>query len=38
LPKKLITPTFKLDDLMKTYDTFGNASREWDLKVLLKAA
>ncbi|HEX9020578.1 MAG TPA: zinc-dependent alcohol dehydrogenase family protein [Nitrospirota bacterium] len=37
-PKKLITHTFKLDDVMKAYDTFGNAAREKALKVLLKAA
>ncbi len=37
-PKKLITHTFRLDDVMKAYDTFGNASKEKTLKVLLKAA
>lgn len=37
-PKKLITHTFKLDDVMKAYDTFGNAAEEKALKVLLKAA
>jgi alcohol dehydrogenase len=37
-PKKLITHTFKLDDVMKAYDTFGNAAKEKALKVLLKAA
>ena len=37
-PKKLITHTFRLEDVMKAYDTFGNASREKALKVLLKAA
>ncbi|MDA8099655.1 MAG: zinc-dependent alcohol dehydrogenase family protein [Nitrospiraceae bacterium] len=37
-PKKLITHTFKLGDVMKAYDTFGNASKERALKVLLKAA
>jgi len=36
--KKLITHTFKLDDVMKAYDTFGNASKEKALKVLMKAA
>jgi alcohol dehydrogenase len=37
-PKKLITHEFKLDDVMKAYDTFGNAAKEKALKVLLKAA
>ncbi len=37
-PKKLITHTFKLDEVMKAYDTFGNAAKEKALKVLLKAA
>jgi alcohol dehydrogenase len=37
-PKKLITHTFKLDDVMKAYDTFSNAAQEKALKVLLKAA
>lgn len=37
-PKKLITHTFKLEDVMKAYDTFGNAAKEKALKVLLKAA
>lgn len=37
-PKKLITHTFKLGDVMRAYDTFGNASKEKALKVLLKAA
>ncbi len=37
-PKKLITHTFKLDDIMKAYDTFGNAAKERALKVLMKAA
>ena len=36
--KRLITHTFKLDDIMKAYDTFGNASKEKALKVLMKAA
>jgi alcohol dehydrogenase len=34
-PKKLITHTFKLDDVMKAYDTFGNAAKEKALKVIL---
>jgi alcohol dehydrogenase len=37
-PRKLITHEFSLDDIMKAYDTFGNAAREKALKVLLKAA
>ncbi|HTG01552.1 MAG TPA: zinc-dependent alcohol dehydrogenase family protein [Nitrospirota bacterium] len=37
-PGDLITHTFKLNDVMKAYDTFGNAGREKALKVLLKAA
>jgi alcohol dehydrogenase len=37
-PKKLITHEFKLDDIMKAYDTFGNAAKEKALKVLMKAA
>ena len=34
-PKQLITHTFKLDEILKAYDTFGNASRERALKVTL---
>lgn len=37
-PRKLITHEFKLEDVMKAYDTFGNAAKEKALKVLLKAA
>jgi alcohol dehydrogenase len=37
-PKQLITHEFKLEDIMKAYDTFGNAAREKALKVLMKAA
>ncbi len=36
-PKKLITHQFRLDELMKAYDTFGNAAKEKALKVLLTA-
>ncbi len=36
-PKKLITHQFRLDELMKAYDTFGNAAKEKALKVLLNA-
>jgi alcohol dehydrogenase len=34
-PKQLITHHFTLDDVMKAYDTFGNAGRECALKVIL---
>ncbi|HUI44551.1 MAG TPA: zinc-dependent alcohol dehydrogenase family protein [Nitrospirota bacterium] len=37
-PKQLITHEFKLNDIMKAYDTFGNAAKEKALKVLMKAA
>jgi alcohol dehydrogenase len=37
-PRQLITHEFKLDEVMKAYDTFGNAAKEKALKVLLKAA
>lgn len=36
-PKQLITHTFGLDEVMKAYDTFGNAAKEKALKVVLKA-
>ena len=35
-PKKLTTHSFKLDEVMKAYDTFGNAAREGALKVILR--
>ena len=34
-PKKLITHHFKLGDILKAYDTFGDAGREHALKVIL---
>jgi alcohol dehydrogenase len=34
-PKKLVTHRFKLSDIMKAYDTFGNAAKEGALKVVL---
>jgi alcohol dehydrogenase len=34
-PKQLITHRFKLDDIMAAYETFGNASKEKALKVIL---
>ena len=36
-PKQLITHEFNLDDMMKAYDTFGNAAKEKALKVILRA-
>jgi len=35
-PRKLITHEFQLDDLMKAYDTFGNAAKEKALKVIIR--
>ena len=34
-PAKLITHRFPLNDIMKAYDTFGNAAQERALKVIL---
>ncbi len=34
-PAKLITHRFVLNDIMKAYDTFGNAAKEKTLKVIL---
>jgi alcohol dehydrogenase len=34
-PSKLVTHRFALNDIMKAYDTFGNAAREGALKVVL---
>ena len=34
-PKKLITHHFKLDDIVKAYETFENAAKEKALKVIL---
>jgi alcohol dehydrogenase len=36
-PAKLVTHRFALGDIMKAYDTFGNAARERALKVILSA-
>ncbi len=36
-PAKLVTHRFALSDVMKAYDTFGNAAKEGALKVILKA-
>ena len=35
-PSKLVTHRFALNDIMKAYDTFGNAAKEGALKVVLK--
>jgi alcohol dehydrogenase len=35
-PAQLVTHRFALDDVMKAYDTFGNAAKEGALKVILK--
>jgi alcohol dehydrogenase len=34
-PSKLVTHRFAMDDIMKAYDTFGNAGKEGALKVIL---
>jgi alcohol dehydrogenase len=34
-PSKLVTHRFSMNDIMKAYDTFGNAAREGALKVVL---
>ncbi len=34
-PKQLVTHHFTLDDIIKAYDTFGNAGRKHALKVIL---
>jgi len=34
-PRKLITHHFALDEIMKAYDTFGNAAKEKALKVII---
>jgi alcohol dehydrogenase len=35
-PRQLITHDFRLDDLMKAYDTFANAAKEKALKVIIR--
>lgn len=35
-PHKLVTHTFAMNDILKAYDTFGNAAKEGALKVVLK--
>jgi alcohol dehydrogenase len=37
-PRKLITHEFRLDEVMKAYDTFGNAAKENALKVIIRRA
>ncbi len=37
-PGKLVTHRFALDDVMKAYDTFGNAAKNGALKVILKSS
>lgn len=36
-PRRLITHEFKLDEMMKAYDTFADAAKEKALKVILRA-
>jgi len=36
--KKLVSHRFELSEIMKAYDTFGNAAKERVLKVILKAS
>ena len=36
-PEKLITHRFALEEIMKAYDTFGNAAKEITLKVILSS-
>jgi alcohol dehydrogenase len=35
-PSRLVTHRFALDEVMKAYDTFGNAAKEGALKVILR--
>jgi alcohol dehydrogenase len=37
-PKKLVSHRFELSEIMKAYDTFGNAAKDHALKVVLKSA
>ncbi len=36
-PRRLITHEFKLDEMMKAYDTFGDAAKQKTLKVIIRA-
>jgi alcohol dehydrogenase len=37
-PKKLVTHHFGLADVMKAYDTFGDAANQRALKVILRSS
>jgi alcohol dehydrogenase len=37
-PESLITHRFKLDDVLKAYETFGDAARSHALKVIIETA
>ena len=37
-PHKLVTHSFAMEDILKAYDTFGNAAKDGALKVVLKNA
>ncbi|MEO8733863.1 MAG: alcohol dehydrogenase, partial [Flavobacteriales bacterium] len=34
-PEKLITHHFKLDEILKAYEVFGNAAKEKALKIII---
>jgi alcohol dehydrogenase len=34
-PKKLVTHRFAMSDILKAYETFGNAAKDGAIKVLL---
>jgi alcohol dehydrogenase len=36
-PRLLITHEFRLDEMMRAYDTFGDAAKNKALKVILRA-
>jgi alcohol dehydrogenase len=36
-PGRLVTHRFAMDDILKAYDTFGNAAKHSALKVALRA-
>ena len=36
-PSKLITHHFKLDEILKAYEVFGNAAKEKAMKVIIEA-
>jgi len=35
-PAKLITHHFKLDEILRAYEVFGNASKEKALKIIIE--